>query len=433
MRLSTLKNNLLLISFIGIVVLSMSGCSLFGEKEDDTTERIKNEALDANKEQPKQLVEFLNVAIWQKGFVSPSDVLYGYDKLIYVSDRGSNTVYQFDENGKQLGSFNEIINPTKIAMDRKGGLFVIGNDTLTVSGKTKTFTAIYYLKLHETKQILSNSTPIGSKLVHPFFYNPAFTGNHKDETVNSVNFVGIATYSDNSFIVARQGPDNSNSRKSIGYDNTILVFDKNREYFGNLTNYLQPIGSGLKTINNPTALATYANPPQSNSISSSRDFIVGMSGIENFYKVQGVTATDVQGEQIYDADNKFLTLDTDKASRFLFSFAKRNGAIQSRFLNPSDITITKADNKQYIFVADSQLDSVYQFTFSGYEGVTSPNGPSEKNVIVSFGGRPTSGNYSAYQLNHPEGIAFGNNRLYVADTGNKRVLVYKLSTDITGQ
>ena len=431
MKHKILTNRLILLSAFVISVLSFSGCSLFGEKEDDTTERIKNEASEANKEQPKQLVEFLNVAIWQKGFNSPSDVLYGYDKLIYVSDRSSNTVYQFDENGRQLGSFKKIINPTKMAMDRKGGLFVIGNDTLSSPGKV--FTAIYYLNLHSTNQILSNSTPIDSKLVHPFFYNPAFTGNHKDETVDFVKFVGIATYSDNSFIVARQGPDNSNSRKSIGYDNTILVFDRNREYFGNLTNYLQPVGSGLKTINNPTALATYANPPQSNSITSSRDFLIGMNGAENFYKVQGVVAVDVQGEQIYDADNKFLTLDTDKASRFLFSFAKRNGIIQSRFLNPSDITVTNADNKQYIFVSDSQLDSVYQFTFSGYEGVASPNGPTERNVIVSFGGRPTSGNYSAYQLNHPEGIAFGNNRLYVADTGNKRVLVYKLSTDITGQ
>jgi len=426
MKNLTLKNSFVLLTLLGIIAFGISGCSLFGEKNDDTTDDIEYESKKANQEPPKQLVEFLNVAIWQKGFGAPSDVLYGYDKLVYVSDRGSNTIYQYDENGKQLGSFTAIKNPTKMAMDRKGNLFVVCDfDTLGF-----TFPTVYYLKLHDSNQILSDATPLGKKIIHPF-YIPSYSGSFG--LAAQIKIVGIATYSDNSFIIARQGPDNSNDRKSGGYDNTIVVFDHNREYFGNLTNYLQPVGSGLKTINNPTALATYANPPQSNSITSSHDFVLGMNGTENFYKVQGVVATDVQGEQIYDADNKFLTLDTDKASRFLFSFVKRNGSIQSRFLNPSDITITNADNKQYIFVADSQLDSVYQFTFSGYEGVPSPNGPAEKNVIVSFGGRPSSGNFSAYQLNHPEGIAFGNNRLYVADTGNKRVLVYKLSTDITGQ
>lgn len=413
------------LAVVGLVMFS-NGCSMFGEKNDETNQAVLDE-LDKINNNPgtKKLVEFLNVAIWSQGFLKPSDVLYGYDKLIYVSDREANKVYQFDENGKKIGEYSAIKNPTKMAMDRKGNLLVIGDfDTLGY-----TFSTVFYIQLHQSAQILKNSTPLGKKIIHPF-YIPSFSGNFN--FASQVKLVGIATYSDNSFIVARRGPDNSSDRKSGGYDNTIVVFDKDRVYSGNLTSSLLPDGSGLKTINNPTALATYANPPQSNSITSSKDFLMGMDG-NNFYRVQGVVAADVQGELIYDSDNKFLTQDFEKANRFLFSFAKRNNQIQSRFIQPNDISVTNANNKQYIFVVDSQLDSVYQFTYAGFEGVASPNGAGEKNIIVSFGGRPNDGNYSAYQLKNPEGIAFGNNRLYVADSGNRRLLVYKLSTDIVGQ
>lgn len=427
MKMNFMK--LFYLSFVSVLLIT-SGCSLFGEKDDDSNREVKEaNNQEQDQSQPKKLAEFLNVAIWQNGFQKPSDVLYGYDKLIYVSDREANIIYQFDENGKPTGNFslpNLASNPTKMAMDRKANLYFICdyNDT----SKQHTFPAIYYIKLHESNQILSNVTPYDS-IIHPY-YIPSYSGSYADESL--VKFVGIATFADNTFIVAKRGPNNSNSRRSSGYDNSIVVFDADRQYFGNLSTSLLPDGSGLKTINNPTALASYANPPQSNSVSRSHDFLMGMDGT-NFYRVQGVTATDVQGELLYDLDSKFLTQDPQKSDRFLFSFVTRNGLIQSRFLHPSDICVTDADNKQFIFVVDSQLDSLYQFTFAGYEGVQNPNNAADKNVIVSFGGRPTSGDFNAHQLNHPEGVAFGNKRLYIADTDNKRILVYKLSTDITGQ
>ena len=417
------------LSLIGLVMFS-NGCSMFGEKNDETNQEVLDELEKINNNPgTKKLAEFLNVAIWSQGFLKPSDVLYGYDKLIYVTDREANKIFQFDENGKKIGEYSTIKNPTKMAMDRKGNLFVIGDfDSLGY-----TLSTIFYIQLHESGQILKNSTPLGKKIIHPF-YIPSFSGSLN--LASQVKFVGIATYSDNSFIAARRGPD-IDDRKIGGHDNTIVTFDNERIYRSNLASSLLPVGSGLKTINNPTALATYANPPQSNSITSSKDFLMGMegglNGVDNFYKVQGVVVTDNQGELIYDSDNKFLTQDADKANRFLFSFAKRNNQTQSRFIQPNDISVTNANNKQYIFVVDSQLDSVYQFTYAGFEGVASPNGAGEKNIIVSFGGRPNDGNYSAYQLKNPEGVAFGNNRLYVTDTGNRRVLVYKLSTDIVGQ
>lgn len=431
MKKSLLEKGIIAVTLIGFVLLS--GCTLMN-KDDETTEAIKKESkgLDSG---ARRLSEFLNVATWMPGFQKPSDVLFGYDKLVYVSDRQANKIYQFDENGKVLGTYNNIKNPTKMAMDRKGNLYVIGSfDTLGT-----TLSTIHYLILHSSNQILSDATPLAKKLVHPF-YQPSFRGNAA--AWSQVKFVGIATYADNSFIVARRGPDNASSGGAAlpgGYDNTIVTFNKDRIYTKDLSNYLIPDGSGLLAINNPTALATYANPPQSNNITNSHDFMIGMqggsepSGSDNFWRVQGVLAVDSQGETLYEPDNKFYNMDIAKANRFLFDTAIRAGKTTSRFIQPNDIALINASNKQFVFVVDTQLDSVYQFTYSGFEGVPSPNGAGEKNVIVSFGGRPNDGNYSAYQLKNPEGIAFGNNRLYVADTGNRRVLVYKLSTDIIGQ
>ena len=50
---------------------------------------------------------------------------------------------------------------------------------------------------------------------------------------------------------------------------------------------------------------------------------------------------------------------------------------------------------------------------------------SKKNVLVSFGGTGTS----LSQFNNPSGVAYYQQVLYVADTDNKRILRFKLTTD----
>ena len=97
-----------------------------------------------------------------------------------------------------------------------------------------------------------------------------------------------------------------------------------------------------------------------------------------------------------------------------------------RFKNPSDVWIS-TDASGYIFVLDRDLDSLYQFTRKGYEGVNPPaNSHFKKNIIVSFGGKGDG----PYQFNDPEGVCYFNKIVYVADKGNNRIMRYKLSTDI---
>ncbi len=62
-----------------------------------------------------------------------------------------------------------------------------------------------------------------------------------------------------------------------------------------------------------------------------------------------------------------------------------------------------------IFVVDAAKDSVYKFNAFG-------------NELQSFGGRDI--------FNNPHGVAFFDRTLYIADSGNNRILRFILSTDI---
>ena len=77
-------------------------------------------------------------------------------------------------------------------------------------------------------------------------------------------------------------------------------------------------------------------------------------------------------------------------------------------------------------MTDSALDSLYVFTGQGIEGVAPPPGArSTIPVVVSFGGAGDG----ARQFNAPEGVAYFNRIVYVADTGNHRISRFRLNTD----
>ena len=80
--------------------------------------------------------------------------------------------------------------------------------------------------------------------------------------------------------------------------------------------------------------------------------------------------------------------------------------IPSRFEQPEGSAI---DNFGNIYIADAGKDSVYKFNTFGDE-------------LESFGGPDI--------FNQPHGVAHFNNTLYVADTGNNRILRFSLSTDL---
>jgi DNA-binding beta-propeller fold protein YncE len=68
-----------------------------------------------------------------------------------------------------------------------------------------------------------------------------------------------------------------------------------------------------------------------------------------------------------------------------------------------------ADNAGSIYVADAASDSVYKFNAFG-------------DLLIAFGGSEI--------FNEPFSVAFFDKTLYVADTGNNRILRFILSTDL---
>ena len=76
------------------------------------------------------------------------------------------------------------------------------------------------------------------------------------------------------------------------------------------------------------------------------------------------------------------------------------------FKNPEGATVDNAGN---IYIADAETDSVFKFNSFG-------------DLLISFGGPE--------KFSNPFGVAFFDKTLYVADTGNDRIVRFILSTDL---
>ena len=152
--------------------------------------------------------------------------------------------------------------------------------------------------------------------------------------------------------------------------------------YGRVPN-IDPISSGLISANQISSMASL----NKNSI----DFIATLTG-NNSFKAQWfhyqVTAID---------------------ERYVSQFSPQDGinfVLPNRFSRPEGCWV---DNSGNIYIADAGKDSVFKFSSFGEE-------------LQSFGGPEL--------FNSPSGIAFFDRTLYVADSGNNRILRFILSTDL---
>ena len=154
-------------------------------------------------------------------------------------------------------------------------------------------------------------------------------------------------------------------------------------------------------------------------MNSTRDFIVGQGSSLAEYKVLWIREViNPETGPEYLENTAMLDFDTARADRFLYA--------SFRFDQPADICVAP-DGSAYIFVVDSERDSLYQFTSRGYEGVNPPATlNSDKQILASFGGEGEG----PFQFRSPSGVAYFDRTVYVADKGNNRVMRYRLSTDL---
>jgi hypothetical protein len=310
---------------------------------------------------------------WE-GFNGPQDIYIGKEPFIYVADTDNDRIVMMNLAG-QILSTRTIKKPNSISQDFKLELIVCAEFDTLVGSETKTFSAVYKLDLVAANHQLNNA-PIVRLLPRT-----------EDFNYPSRKYNGVTAFYNNTFYVARQGPNNTSI---FDPDNSILIFHPKSFYgkgdgdtlIGRVAN-IDPVSSGLISANQISSMASLNK--------NNLDFIATLTG-NNSFKAQWfhyqITAID---------------------ERYVSQFSPLDGVsfmIPDRFSQPEGSWV---DNSGNIYIADAGKDSIYIFNQFGEE-------------LQSFGGQPV--------FKSPYGVAFFDRTLYVADKGNNRILRFVLSTDL---
>jgi len=305
---------------------------------------------------------------WE-GFNKPQDIMVGREPFIYVADTENDRIVMMNLDGQILSS-RSILKPVAICQDYRLNLIICAKfDTLGQS-----FGAVYKI---DPVAVNHNLEIAPIKRILPQLV---------DFAQPQRMYTGCAAFFDNRYYISRTGPNNTNL---IDPDNSILIYVQRRLNDGSIIDslvgrvpLLDPTGSGIMSANQVSSITSYNE--------QSYDILLSLTG-ENSFKIQPlqyVSSPEFTGYRI-----EFPPLSNDLM-------------IPGNFKAPDDAT---ADNAGNIYIADAETDSVYKYNSFG-------------DLLISFGG---SG-----QFNNPFGIAFFDKTLYVADTGNNRILRFILSTEL---
>jgi hypothetical protein len=305
------------------------------------------------------------------GFNKPQDIIVGNEPLIYVANTGDNEIICLDFSGKEIGRSVKVMNPVAIAQDYKLNLIICGEFDTTINNETITYGAIYKMNLYEVQNDISQA-----KIQRVYF----------DKSNPNRRFTGVAVLSTNKYYITRDGPNNTSL---LDPDNAVLLFTEDNEILTPISN-LKPNGTGLESISGLSSISIVK--------SKSSDFIFTQTGSTNLFKVQWITL--IQGTESSYYTSKYTSSNDGDLSILQIN----------RFDQPEDVTVDASGN---IFVVDAAKDSVIRFTSKGMEK-------------YSFGGHGSGQG----KFNEPYGVAFYNKTLYIADTGNDRIVRFMLSTDI---
>jgi len=206
--------------------------------------------------------------------------------------------------------------------------------------------------------------------------------------------------------------------------NAVMMFNSDGLHTRTLL-ALSPISPSLRSAVYPSAIASHIQPPQRRTISANDNFFIAQTpgnGVPSLqYSVLSIHAVETFDGIEYRPDTQKLGLaqarDTTQGSAYLYD--------ENKFSHPAGMAFA-ADGTNYLFVVDSDRDSLYVFNSRGVEGVAPPPGARDlRPVKVSFGGLGEG----PMQFNNPNGVAYYRRIVYVADTGNNRISRFRLNTD----
>jgi hypothetical protein len=312
--------------------------------------------------------------VWE-GFNKPQDITVGREPFIYVADTENDRIVMLNLAGQILGT-RSIKHPVEIAQDYRLNLIVVAQLDTSVGGSTQTFSAVFKLDLVSVQHQIEIA-PITRLLPRA-----------EDLNRPEVEYTGACVFADNTFYVSRKGPNNSSF---IDPDNSILIFFPKKFFnegaegdtlIGRVPN-IDPLGQGPVSAFDISSLTSFN--------SQSIDIIITLTGGTSFRA------------------NWLRYEITPLDQRYVSNFSPGSGldiVIPGRFEQPEGSAL---DNSGNIYIADAGKDSVYKFNAFGDE-------------LESFGGPDI--------FNGPFGVAFFDKTLYVADTGNNRIIRFTLSTDL---
>lgn len=342
------------------------------------------------------------------GFSKPTSIIAGFDELMYVLDEGTSEIICFDESGREIG--RKFIRGAKaMAQTRKLDLWVIGEIPQNFGDSNYIASCIYRLDLVGSGGYGLRNAKITDTIIHPFYYTSQADLRSRKE---SVSFTDIGVLADNRFYATRTGINTPNV--IFGPDDAVLLFDADGKFMRNVS-VSTPDGLVNNFFKQPTSITTYIQPPQFTARGGDA-FIVAMKSVDAAIKVRIIDYTESEFGAAYEP--RILFDNSENADGFLYK--------PNKFIAPTGLTVS-GDGTNFIFVVDQELDSIYQFNASGLEGVPPPPGAiSTRLAKASFGGR----GLGLSQFNKPTGIAYQSRTLWVTDTGNGRVLRFKLTLDI---
>ncbi|RMH84173.1 MAG: hypothetical protein D6681_16645 [Calditrichaeota bacterium] len=318
-------------------------------------------------------------------FRRPADVYVGVDNFIYVCDTGNDRIVMLDIGGQVQGISQFIPHPEAITQ----------NDSLQLLIVNKT-NVVYRIDL------VPYNHQIGAAPIDTVFHFASEP---------SLQFTGITVH--NKFEYYVTAVDTADSSQNVRAFSFIFDFTRDHRLKGPLPMHVN--GTGLFSAIVPTGIVSLRE--QWLDISPSRAatpaFIFCQKGrtrlLTNNFRVQHITTIIVEGDEMLAPNTGLIGSDLYDPGKFYF---------------PEDVAI---DRDGFVFVVDAGHPSgdpaqpkpgFYRFS------LTSGN---QLQAVLGFG-------RGEKQFRNPKGIAvlpFVEDQIvYVADTGNDRIVLFKLSNDL---
>jgi hypothetical protein len=317
-------------------------------------------------------------------FNNPSDIFFGADNLIYVCDTGNNRIVMMDAGGAIQGISQTIPHPEAISQ----------NDSLELLIVNKT-NSVYKIDLVQYGHNIA-SAPI--EVVY------------SQQSEPSRQFTGISVHKGfEYYLTVIDTADSSLNTQAFSF---IYDFNANHTLKGPLPLFVN--GTGLYSAIIPTGIVSLRERYLDiSSLEVTPAFYFCQKGetslLRNNFKVQGTTTTIIEGTEVMIPNISLIGTELYGVGQYYF---------------PEDITI---DRSGFIFVVERGRPLNDPDTTKALPGFFrfAPSGIKLQEVRGLGNG--------VGQFNEPKGVAvlpFPIEQVtFISDSGNNRILMFKLSTD----